>query len=161
MQKTNAFQSGLFNPRALLVFALCSVGAGLAMLSFAATPSGASARAAVSMPLASAGNGWSIVNSPNPPASQNDYLPGVTCASANDCWAVGYSVAGSLAFRTLIEHWDGTSWTTVNSANTSTTQDNVLYGVTCASASDCWAVGYYDASFSGSAFQTLIERWDG
>ena len=31
-------------------------------------------------------------------------------------------------------------------------------GVTCAAASDCWAVGYYD---SGNNHQTLIDRWDG
>src|SRR2546428_3791141 len=39
--KTNPnSQSGLFNPRILLAFALCSVGTLLAMLSFAATPRG-------------------------------------------------------------------------------------------------------------------------
>src|SRR5947209_8402265 len=36
--KTPASQSGFFNPRVLLALALCSVGALLAMLSFAATP---------------------------------------------------------------------------------------------------------------------------
>ena len=36
MQKNSASQSGLFNPRVLLAFALCSAGCFLAMLSFAA-----------------------------------------------------------------------------------------------------------------------------
>src|SRR5205809_4124389 len=39
MKKNPASQSGLFNPRVLLAFSLCSVGALLAMFSFASTPS--------------------------------------------------------------------------------------------------------------------------
>src|SRR5437764_7723036 len=39
MRKNPASQSGLFNPRVLIALSLCSVGALLAMLSFAATPS--------------------------------------------------------------------------------------------------------------------------
>src|SRR5213080_9805 len=39
MKKNSIFQSGLFNPRVLLAFTLCSVAALLGMLSFAATPS--------------------------------------------------------------------------------------------------------------------------
>src|SRR5439155_831432 len=61
-------------------------------------------------------------------------------------------------YQTLTEHWDGTAWTIVTSPNTSTTQSNVLYNVTCVSASECWAVGHY---YTGTAWQTLTERWDG
>ncbi len=39
MRKNPASQSGLFNPRVLIAFSLCSVGALLAVFSFAATPS--------------------------------------------------------------------------------------------------------------------------
>jgi List-Bact-rpt repeat protein len=39
MKKNSPSQAGLFNPRALLAFALCSIGAGLGFLSFASTPS--------------------------------------------------------------------------------------------------------------------------
>src|SRR5438552_11283114 len=38
MRKNPTPQSGIFNPRVLLAFALCSAGTLLAMLSFAATP---------------------------------------------------------------------------------------------------------------------------
>ena len=89
--------------------------------------------------------------------TQFNFLYGVTCVSASDCWAVGYIYTnGGITFQTLIEHWDGTAWAIVSSPNTSATQTNVLYGVTCVSASDCWAVGDYMAD---SAVQTLIERW--
>ena len=52
------------------------------------------------------------------------------------------------------------TWNTVlsSSENSSTTQTNVLYSVTCVSASDCWAVGYY---YNGSYNQTLIEQYNG
>ena len=38
MKKNPASKSGLFNARVLLAFSLCSVGAVLALLSFASTP---------------------------------------------------------------------------------------------------------------------------
>src|SRR5437879_5254744 len=47
-------------------------------------------------------------------------------------------------------------WSIVTSPNTSTTQNNLL-GVTCVSASDCWAVGSYVAG--SGAPRTLIEHW--
>ena len=33
--------------------------------------------------------------------------------------------------------------------------------MTCVSASDCWAVGYYIYSSGVYIYQTLIEHWDG
>jgi len=110
------------------------------------------------------GTAWSIVTSPNTSATQNNFLVDVTCSSASSCWAVGYYYTGSIN-QTLIERWDGTAWAIVSSPNTSATRDNFLRGVTCVSASDCWAVGYYDAGIVAqtpvAVDQTLIERWDG
>jgi len=176
-------QSGVFNPRILAAFALGSVGVLLAMLSFAAnpprgmkTPAGSSAgasafvdnhavlfngsvaAAAASTPLAPTGPAWSIVTSPNTSTTHYNYLFDVTCTSASDCWAVGYYVIPGHGGKTLIEHWNGTAWSIVTSPNGSTTRDNSLSGVTCASVSNCWAVGYY---YNGSNPQTLIEHWNG
>ena len=108
------------------------------------------------------GTSWAIVSSPNTSATQTNFLYGVTCVSASDCWAVGANVSSGV-HQTLIERWDGTSWAIVTSPNTSATEHNYLYGVTCVSASDCWAVGYYNSEINNSniARQTLIERWDG
>src|SRR5947208_9480659 len=39
MKKKSPSQAGVFRPRALLAFALCSIGAGLGLVSFASTPS--------------------------------------------------------------------------------------------------------------------------
>ena len=108
-------------------------------------------------PQAAPKGDWGIVTSPNTGASQNNYLVGLECVSASDCWAVGDYRAGN-TYQTLVEHWDGTSWTIVPSPNTSSTRNNRLFGVTCASPSDCWAVGFHVSS-NGS--RTLIMRWDG
>ncbi len=85
------------------------------------------------------GAAWSIVSSPS--IGGYDDLLGVTCASHKDCWTVG-SYSGATNDQTLIEHWNGLSWAIVSSPNTSTTQNNYLNAVTCASKSDCWAAGY-------------------
>jgi hypothetical protein len=99
------------------------------------------------------GTAWAIVPSPN--NGTQSYLYSVTCSSASSCWAVGYYYTTDNADQTLIEHWDGTAWAIVSSPNTSATQTNILYGVTCASASDCWAVGDHADNVS----QTLTERY--
>jgi hypothetical protein len=65
--------------------------------------------------------------------------------------------------QTLIEHWDGTSWTVVSSPNrngSSTNGNNLLSGIAAVSATDIWAVGYTTDPTTG--FQrTLTEHWDG
>jgi hypothetical protein len=52
------------------------------------------------------------------------------------------------------------SWTIVPSANSSSSENNVLEAITCRSNADCWAVGYH---IIGSTFNyaTLTEHWDG
>jgi hypothetical protein len=103
------------------------------------------------------GSSWTIVQSPDATATKINILSNVTCASASDCWAVGRYFNDNWIVQTLVEHWDGNSWSLVTSENVSTTQDSVLYAVTCTSGSNCWAVGYYNDSGN----KALIERWDG
>jgi hypothetical protein len=105
------------------------------------------------------GTSWTIVPSPKPtdnPQYNYNFLRGVTCPSASACWTVGYSFADG-AYRTLIERWDGTAWTIATSPNTSATQYNYLFGVTCVSTSDCWATGYHNDD--GGILQTLTEHY--
>src|SRR5437870_1036138 len=183
MQKRSVSPSGICNPRVLVAFALCSVGALLAMLSFAATPpngiipsetnspddsrfvdnpagrlSGNATAAAPGMPLApeQAASDWSIVASPSATSPQNNIFSGVTCLSASDCWAVGYAGGNP---KSLTAHWDGSSWTVVPSPNVGL-YDSPLNSITCLSSSDCWAVGY-SGTIGFNTLHTLIEQWDG
>ncbi len=98
------------------------------------------------------GTSWSIVPSPNVP-SVNNILNGVTAVSATDIWAVGgTSPIGRGNTGTLVEHWDGTSWSIIPSPNLG--NNSKFFGVAAVSASDIWAVGS-DNSMS------LIAHWDG
>jgi hypothetical protein len=106
------------------------------------------------------GTGWSVV--PNPNRGSESTLDGVSCASATACMAVGtYYNASRTLNQTLIESWDGTSWSVVPSPNAATSAGatNVLSGVSCASATACTAAGYYFTS--GGPTRTLIASWDG
>jgi len=111
------------------------------------------------------GAAWNIVSSPNTSPAQSNLLQSVTCASTSDCWAVGYYFNTSSTQQTLIERWDGTSWNIVSSPNTSPAQSNLLYGVTCASASECWAIGNSSTLLNPVKNvwleSTLVERWNG
>lgn len=106
------------------------------------------------------GTAWSVVSSPNISEVRNNYLSDVTCVSTSDCWAVGYygNPASGSRMQTLVAHWNGTAWSIVSSPNTDVHSDNVLYGVTCTSAGNCWAAGYYSTP---SGAQTMMQRWDG
>ncbi len=103
------------------------------------------------------GSAWSIASSLNASTSQNNDLNAVSCISASQCWAVG-NYSNGTTYQTLILLWNGSSWARVSSPNTSTTQFNELKGVTCPSASQCWAAGDYS---NGTTYQTLIEQWNG
>src|SRR5712692_5489115 len=59
------------------------------------------------------GTNWSVVSSPNA-GSYISVLESVAAITAKDIWAVGFSSASSSSLlQTLIEQWDGTSWTIV------------------------------------------------
>src|SRR5439155_411201 len=103
------------------------------------------------------GASWTVVTSANSSPVENNNLASVTCASTANCWAVGYSSSQVNGTLTVIEHFDGTSWSIVNSPNPSPAKYNVPLGVTCQSATDCWAVGYY-FNVNG-VYQNIIEHY--
>jgi hypothetical protein len=106
------------------------------------------------------GTAWSVVTTPNKTSLPLDTLYGVACATSSDCWAVGAAVNNSSGSKehTLAEHWNGTAWSIVATPNTSSPR-NDLFGVSCATSSDCWAVGI--ASNLTGVNLTLAEHWDG
>ena len=112
------------------------------------------------------GTSWRVVASPNPGNGLQTFF-GVSAIAANDAWAVGYFVEALNQDRpqkTLIEHWDGTSWQVVPSPNVggpnSTTTSNQLRGVIAVSANDVWAFGDTDA-FGPEKITNLVLRWNG
>lgn len=91
-----------------------------------------------------------------PPSVHNATLSGVAVLSACNAWAVGSYSSSSGHLRTLIVHWNGTSWKRVPSTNPG--EDNKLRSVAAASPGDIWAVG---SDYVGGLPQTLIEHWNG
>lgn len=111
------------------------------------------------------GSAWQVVSSPNPGAAVEDKLEGVSCVSASNCTAVGYYLGGP-GYSTLVERWNGTAWSVVSSPNASGFTRNYLYGVSCVSASECWAVGKKsnytpEEEAAGKESSALVERWNG
>jgi outer membrane protein assembly factor BamB len=104
------------------------------------------------------GTTWKVVTSPNTPSStgSNNFLNDVAAVSSTDVWAVGSYINATQSSRTLIEHWDGTSWQIVTSPSVGT--DSYLEAAAAKAANDVWAVGY---SYSGGVAQSLIEHWNG
>lgn len=76
----------------------------------------------------------------------------------NNVWAVGYEQRGPNA-RTLIEHWNGVSWSVTSSPNAHQNVDsNVLSAVAADTPNDVWAVGNFDSTTT-LIQQTLTERY--
>lgn len=98
------------------------------------------------------GSSWRIVASPS--TGQSDILEGVQALSASNVWAVGVSNSHNGAVsKTLIDHWNGTSWTIVSSPNQGDGDD--LHAIAALTPGNIWAVGDNDTNTA------LVEHWDG
>lgn len=101
------------------------------------------------------GSKWSVVPSPNI-KSLNNALKSVAAASDNDIWAVGDAFDDQGSYQTLIEHWNGSTWSIVSGAKLDSTFSH-LYGVTAISSTNVWVVGFY----ASGIWKSLAEHWDG
>jgi hypothetical protein len=102
------------------------------------------------------GTSWSVVPSPNPGSAQN-FLSGVAGVAGGDVWAVGLAAypSGDHIQATLIERWDGTRWSVVESKDPY--REDELDSVAVDPTGRAWSVG---SGFDG-IFHTLAEHWDG
>ena len=104
------------------------------------------------------GTAWSIVSAASLPGGDDTRLHAVTVISPANVWAVGgMSVPGGTA-HSLIEHWNGTSWSVVPSPAAEPAAAS-LAGISAASPSDIWAVG--DRNGGNPITATLIETTTG
>ncbi len=113
------------------------------------------------------GSTWSEVPTPNVGVGANQ-LNAALALAPNNVWAVGFSTPvqppQEAATLTLIEHYDGTNWSVVESPNVgpaSIYQSNRLFGITADSANDIWAFGSYFSSDGSGHQHTLLEHWNG
>jgi hypothetical protein len=111
--------------------------------------------------VANAATGWAVQPTPNPTGATESTLSSISCFSATNCTAVGSALSGSSS-ATLAEHWDGSAWSLESIP--SPTGDNVgtvnMTGVSCPTATDCTAVGWY-YNLNGSAQYPIVDQWNG
>ena len=103
------------------------------------------------------GSTWSVIASPNP-SGVGSSLSSVSCSTASACFAVGEHEPSQQTGRTLVEEWNGTSWTVVPSPNVSSSSVSKLGGVVCTAPNACAAVGSY---LGAQGSTTLAETWSG
>ena len=106
------------------------------------------------------GTRWDIIPGPSQ-GTTSDTRRGIAAVSAWDIWAVGdRHNPGRNVYQTLIEHWNGATWSIIASPNVGP-NSNTLYGVAAISKNNVWAVGSSYDNVKTSASQTLIEHWNG
>jgi hypothetical protein len=106
------------------------------------------------------GSSWIVDTTVNPStasAAPDQGFNSVACTSPTSCIAVGSYTVGVNTIQTLVESWNGSTWSVVPSPNTSTMLDNFFNGVACSTPTSCVAVGQFGSPIS----QTLTEWWNG
>jgi hypothetical protein len=107
------------------------------------------------------GASWSIGATVNP--SSLTFLFTIDADSATDIWAAG--VVDSAGFITLVEHYNGTSWSTSpvleHAGAGNAFENNFLFGVSAFSPTDVWVGGEYFDVDNSSLRTALAEHWNG
>ena len=111
------------------------------------------------------GTVWTKYTIAAPSGSQSFTLLGVSCTSPTHCLAVGYYVDDTGYGKTLVEEWNGSTWTEGNAVDPNPRgapydATSELYAISCASPSSCVAVGEYEDE-PDDTDPALAESWNG
>jgi len=83
----------------------------------------------------------------------------ISCSSERNCAAVGIGISGTgPAYSSIMEKWNGATWTAEKWSGPKGSRRAVLTGVSCTSATNCVAVGF-DGTGSASRAASLV--WNG
>ncbi|HXJ63970.1 MAG TPA: N-acetylmuramoyl-L-alanine amidase [Actinomycetota bacterium] len=110
-------------------------------------------------------HGWKSVSGPNP-GIHGSGLQAVDALAPDDAWAGGFSCLsaacgpnGGFGSRTLMEHWDGSSWTAVPTPSPGTAL-NEIRAVDAVAPDDVWAAGLW-SDRDRWLRHGLVLHWDG
>jgi hypothetical protein len=106
------------------------------------------------------GSKWSVVASPSVRSSSGTFLKEVSCTGPSDCWAVGRAVVGTTKQEPIAEHWNGRRWSLIVLPEPAGRLADELRGVSCLTATRCWAVGFSERVAFSPALP-LAEHWTG
>src|SRR5579859_787939 len=105
------------------------------------------------------GTSWNVVPTPNP-QNYAQLIAVTTVPGTHQLWAIGNQTSGQYPnpgpTTTLVEHWTGSAWVVVPSADTPQPNTDTIHAITALNARDIWAVGY-TTPLSGPT-TTLIEQ---
>ncbi len=114
--------------------------------------------------LAESWNGakWTLEPPVNPRGRLASNLFAVSCAAARACMAAGIASNDAVGLQvTLAESWNGKRWSvSPTPRRLSATNESLFNAMSCVSAADCTAVGYFRDTITGAA-HFLIEHWNG
>ena len=102
------------------------------------------------------GKSWALMD--HPQLGMSDMLFSVQALSDHDVWAAGWYRTIDNVFHTLVEHFDGHSWSVMPTPNPGAI-GNQLYGLRVFACDDAWAVGQQISGTSPDT--TLVLHWDG
>ena len=106
------------------------------------------------------GTKWALMPVPSPRHVTDFSFDGVTCTSDSSCIALGETGRGGVA-NTLVEHWDGRRWAIVNSPTPANAGIIFMGTPSCASTTNCLAVGTYYLTTNADVSAQIVSRWDG
>jgi hypothetical protein len=106
------------------------------------------------------GTAWSVVSSPAT-SGQTTELDQVSCSSPSFCMAVGSSDTSSGFESSVIETWNGTSWTLVTDPPplAGAGDGSALSGVSCPTATTCVIGGFTDSATN--TIKAVVLGWNG
>ena len=105
------------------------------------------------------GANWQSIAAPDAAVGGKNALVAVAYATANDIWAVGFTVPLRGPIAPLIEHWNGSQWSITPLSATTSLQ---FSSVKALSRNDAWAVGYEYGTRAGKNYtQPVTEHWNG
>ncbi|GAB3399947.1 carboxypeptidase-like regulatory domain-containing protein [Flindersiella endophytica] len=141
--------------RAIRIQALATAGLTVAL---ATLPASAQAAEITTLPA------WGTVASPTVGEFTNG-LTGVYAASPTQAWAVGSAVGradgGGQETRTMLQRWNGTTWSQVTAPTLPDGRVAALNAVDGTGPNDVWAVGAASTRDDFGADKTVTMHWDG
>jgi hypothetical protein len=105
------------------------------------------------------GSAWTLQSVPHTNGT-NDSLMGIAEIASDDVWAVGFSVGASSEQHPMLQHFDGSTWSSVTPPALPSGDDGELLSVSAVpGTAEAWAVGYRNQP--SEAHHTLIMHYDG
>ncbi|HEX5928507.1 MAG TPA: S8 family peptidase [Solirubrobacterales bacterium] len=108
------------------------------------------------------GGQWVKVSLPVPAEGSQPVMNQISCASSSMCMAVGTMILPGKVVP-LIFKWNGTAWSMQSAPEPPNEAESPLAsleGVSCASSTECTAVGFYRVS-SPTSWRTFVSVWKG